>query len=134
VAIKVNKIRCKHCGDVIESKYRHDFKKCSCGLVGVDGGTAYLRRCFRHSPEKDFEELSESWDDEIIKWLELKSEAWMEEEKSIGNPPWHEKEYVSTTVQNLVSRRIRELLDEEKADDATPEGETGDAGSGKAAV
>lgn len=40
-----NIIQCKHCGDIIESKYTHDFKFCSCGKVAVDGGLAYLRRC-----------------------------------------------------------------------------------------
>ncbi len=32
-------IRCKHCGDTIESKHRHDFRSCSCKSVAVDGGT-----------------------------------------------------------------------------------------------
>jgi hypothetical protein len=39
-----NKIRCRRCGDVIESKFRHDFKRCRCGSVFVDGGREYLRR------------------------------------------------------------------------------------------
>jgi len=38
-----NKIRCKFCGDIIESKHRHDFKKCKCGKVFVDGGLDYQR-------------------------------------------------------------------------------------------
>jgi hypothetical protein len=42
--ILVNKIRCKKCGDTIESKTVHDFKFCKCGLVAVDGGHYYLRR------------------------------------------------------------------------------------------
>ena len=42
--IFINKIQCKHCGDIIESKTTHDFKMCSCGKVGVDGGPDYLRR------------------------------------------------------------------------------------------
>lgn len=42
--IKENKIRCKICGDIIESTFRHDFKECSCGACFVDGGHAYLRR------------------------------------------------------------------------------------------
>lgn len=54
-----NAIRCKHCNDVIESRHRHDFVKCSCGCVAVDGGNQYLRRIFKTSPEEDFEELSE---------------------------------------------------------------------------
>ena len=43
--ILVNKIKCKKCGDVIESKSRHDFKSCICGAVSVDGGLDYIRRC-----------------------------------------------------------------------------------------
>lgn len=33
-----NKIKCKHCGEVIESESRHDFKFCACGKVAIDGG------------------------------------------------------------------------------------------------
>lgn len=36
--ILVNKIKCNYCGDIIESKYIHDFKYCKCGCVAVDGG------------------------------------------------------------------------------------------------
>lgn len=57
-----NKIRCNHCGDVIESKSVHDFKRCSCGKVFVDGGHEYLRRGFTESPD-DFTELSVKEDD-----------------------------------------------------------------------
>lgn len=39
-----NAIRCKHCGEVIESFHVHD----------------YLRRCCKTSPEEDYEDLSES--------------------------------------------------------------------------
>jgi hypothetical protein len=31
-------IKCKKCLDTIESKHVHDFKYCSCGAVGIDGG------------------------------------------------------------------------------------------------
>lgn len=37
------KIRCKKCGDVIESQSRHDLVFCSCGAVYIDGGNDYLR-------------------------------------------------------------------------------------------
>lgn len=53
--ILVNKIKCKKCGEVIESTDRHDFKVCKCGAVAVDGGTDYLRRC---GDRNDWEELS----------------------------------------------------------------------------
>lgn len=42
--ILTNCVRCKVCGDVIESKTEHDFRTCSCGVCSVDGGLEYLRR------------------------------------------------------------------------------------------
>lgn len=54
-AIRENKIKCKKCGDIIESKSRHDFVWCSCKSVAVDGGHDYLRRT---GNLEDFEELS----------------------------------------------------------------------------
>ena len=33
-----NKIKCKKCGDIIESISTNDYKRCSCGAVAVDGG------------------------------------------------------------------------------------------------
>ncbi len=51
-----NKIRCKKCGDIIESVSVNDFKFCKCGAVAVDGGFDYLRRC---GNLEDIEELSE---------------------------------------------------------------------------
>ena len=41
--IKKNAIQCLKCGDVIESKSKHDFKYCSCGSCFVDGGHSYVR-------------------------------------------------------------------------------------------
>ena len=54
--ILYNKIKCKKCGDIIESKNRHDFVTCECGSVAVDGGNSYLRR---GGNREDWEELSE---------------------------------------------------------------------------
>ena len=51
-----NKIKCKKCGEVIESTYTHDFKYCKCKVVAVDGGHDYLRRLGNHD---DYIELSE---------------------------------------------------------------------------
>lgn len=52
-----NAARCKKCGDVIESKHRHDFVTCSCGALSVDGGKDYLKRAFISADA--YEELSE---------------------------------------------------------------------------
>ncbi len=55
--IVANKARCRLCGDIIESKNRHDWQTCSCGAIFVDGGRVYLRRGARNF--EDLEELSE---------------------------------------------------------------------------
>lgn len=49
-----NRARCRKCGDVIESKTRHDFVGCKCGAIAVDGGQDYHRRVGEIA---DFEEL-----------------------------------------------------------------------------
>lgn len=54
--IKINKAKCRVCGDVIESMFCHDFVRCKCGAIFVDGGKDYLRRGGR---PVDIEELSE---------------------------------------------------------------------------
>lgn len=40
----VNKVRCKKCDDVIESRYSHDLKSCKYGAIFIDGGKDYQRR------------------------------------------------------------------------------------------
>lgn len=49
-----NKIQCRKCKDIIESKFRHDFVTCSCGAVSTDGGNDYWRRS-----AKDFSDIIE---------------------------------------------------------------------------
>ena len=64
--IRINKIKCIKCGDIIESIDVHDFKWCSCGAIAVDGGREYLRR-----NKEDFEELSH-----FIKLVEITTEGF----------------------------------------------------------
>ena len=69
--IIVNKIKCKKCGDVIESTYRHDFKFCKCGAVAVDGGKDYLRRI---GYEEDYEEFTDTIRVNKEYWIDCCSE------------------------------------------------------------
>ena len=66
--IRTNKVKCKKCGDIIESIDVHDFKWCSCGTVTVDFGSEYLRRV---ENEEDFEELSH-----FIKLAEINTDGF----------------------------------------------------------
>jgi hypothetical protein len=47
-SLTANKAQCKLCEDVIESKYRHDFVRCKCGEISVDGGLSYTKRSARN--------------------------------------------------------------------------------------
>jgi hypothetical protein len=38
-----NMAKCRLCGDVIESRHTHDFVRCKCREIFVDGGLEYLR-------------------------------------------------------------------------------------------
>lgn len=60
-----NRIRCKLCGDVIESKTRHDFKWCSCGKCFVDGGIDYMRVGGNREDIEDLSEWEETEDEKI---------------------------------------------------------------------
>ena len=62
--IIINKIKCKKCGEIIESRHRHDFKFCKCGAVAVDGGKDYLRRL---GNQEDYEELSKIEEETVCK-------------------------------------------------------------------
>lgn len=40
-----NRVKCLMCGQVLESKFRHDFQMCNCpNKTFVDGGQVYFRR------------------------------------------------------------------------------------------
>ena len=55
-----NRAKCKKCGDMIESKYRHNFVTCTCGAISVAGGNDYWKRS--GNPE-NFEEIKEDMND-----------------------------------------------------------------------
>jgi hypothetical protein len=42
--VVINKAQCKLCGDIIQSMSRHDYVRCGCGEIAVDGGTDYRKR------------------------------------------------------------------------------------------
>lgn len=71
-----NQVRCNLCGDEPFSAHRHDYKKCKCGSVGVDGGMNYLRRTF--NDDSDFTDLSIIMTKECVEDC-VKALTWAEE-------------------------------------------------------
>lgn len=59
--ILINAAKCRKCEDTIISRHRHDFVRCRCGAIAVDGGLDYCRRIGNY---KDFQEIIEVDDDE----------------------------------------------------------------------
>lgn len=54
-----NRCKCKKCGDIIESTYRHEFVRCSCGSIWTDGGLEYVRRGGELDAIEDMDEFIE---------------------------------------------------------------------------
>lgn len=46
-------LQCPKCRDIIFSEHRHDFRRCKCGAIFVDGGKDYLRYGWDNGIEKD---------------------------------------------------------------------------------
>ena len=61
--VVINKAQCKLCGDIIESKSRHDYVRCGCGEIAVDGGTEYRKRSAKDL--SNIIELSEVYQEEV---------------------------------------------------------------------
>lgn len=55
-----NSLKCRKCGDVITSRFTHDFVSCKCGAIFVDGGLEYMRY---GGETENIEDLSE-WEEE----------------------------------------------------------------------
>ena len=53
-----DRIQCRECGDVIESKNTHDFVWCACRSVAVDGGPEYKKRVGQPA---NIRELDDDW-------------------------------------------------------------------------
>ncbi len=58
--IKTNKAQCLKCLEVIESKTVHDFVRCKCGSLAVDGGRQYLKRSAMTSSYKELSEYEKA--------------------------------------------------------------------------
>jgi len=71
--MKVSAIKCINCGDIIFSRARHDYHKCTCGNIAIDGGFDYIKIGFKSgmkSPEvfqfeskRSKKELYDDWND-----------------------------------------------------------------------
>ena len=81
-----NRARCKLCGEILESKYTHDFEACKCFQktdgqkgIAVDGGQSYLRRAGYPEYCEDMNEVRLYTDeerDEYNRHMELLAEQY----------------------------------------------------------
>jgi hypothetical protein len=58
-----NRLKCKKCGDIIESTYAHDFKYCKCGAIFIDGGLEYSRYGWLGGDRSDYIENLQEWEE-----------------------------------------------------------------------
>ena len=84
-----NRAKCLKCKDVIESRHKHEFVRCHCEAIAVDGGTEFWRSL---GDPKDFCRL----DDEGNAWKPV------EEPKTLD---WHDCE--QEMFEEIKNRLIR---------------------------
>lgn len=58
-----NAWQCSECKDIVESKSVHDFQRCDCGALAVDGGLEYSRILGRGIDLCEYEMVTESESD-----------------------------------------------------------------------
>lgn len=88
-----------YCGDIIESRYTHNFVTCSCGKLSVDGGKEYLRRCFaEYDGFEDMSIVEEEKNEEVERMNKLR------------------RKQIADIVSKLtsLSESISELMEEEE--------------------
>ena len=67
--MKLNAFECPKCSAVVFSRTRHDYRRCPCGTIAVDGGLEYTRVVWKdvlpesHKIEVDAtrEQLYDDW-------------------------------------------------------------------------
>jgi len=72
----VRAIKCNGCESVIFSRARHDFHKCECGDVSIDGGFSYVKiggsnwggKVYGVEVPETKDELFQDWNREIDKF------------------------------------------------------------------
>ena len=105
--IRSNKIKCKKCGDIVESKDGWNFKKCNCGAVAVDGGHDYLRRV---GDEDDYIELSDYKEIEPYEDTERVEKAIKLIKSLIANGGWMQGSLIDGTKKKKIDKNGIEAL------------------------
>lgn len=79
--MKINAFKCPNCGDLIFSRAIHDFRRCSCKTIAIDGGFEYHKLSFQDELPELIEielnvtrkELYDDWNIRIDKYGVIKS-------------------------------------------------------------
>lgn len=106
--IVLNSAQCLECGEILVSHHRHDFVRCSCGNLFLDGGTNYVRWGVKDSSKMknltvlagdDFELVRISAErggrgingDEPLTWTKIcdMNDDWLEAVLDYGGEEWH---------------------------------------------
>lgn len=113
-----NKVQCKQCGDIIESKHRHDFVSCSCGKVMIDGGREYMRWLGNFEDFIDLSEITSEDESGFARSSETFEDDWFEKVREtftwtsygkLGNEPAKK-----TLLKNLDTEHILAILDTQR--------------------
>jgi len=81
--MKLKAVHCLSCNDIVYSRAQHDFRRCSCGCIFVDGGRSYFK--YGAHPGAEFKTTNV----DISVNLETLYEDWnkMDDKYGIVSPP-----------------------------------------------
>lgn len=96
----MSKIKCLLCNDIIESKYRHDFKWCKCGKVAIDGGNDYLKITYPGTTIDDVEIIERADPSKIIRVKDLPEDQQHE---------WY-SQFVEAMAKNKPNKSLKDLM------------------------
>lgn len=94
-----NRVKCKLCGDIIESKRRHDYVTCSCGEISIDGGNDYMHARF-NNPE-NFICIDDEGNEIVPK---MKEEKEVVQESKMVNLPKPPRDELLDILDEMVHR------------------------------
>lgn len=99
-----NSIKCNHCNDEIESKHRHDFVRCSCGKVAVDGGKDYTRTMFDNVSDYTNTSITDDGSHELRRKYLTWGNNYDKDMNRLSETQW-------VSIENMTTDHIEAILD-----------------------
>jgi hypothetical protein len=104
-----NRAKCRLCEDIIESMHRHDYVRCKCEEIAVDGGDSYFR-CAANNWE-NFIRIDDDGNEVIPK---IEDKAKIDDSNDIKEYITDELSKVRITTKSDLINELKRMLSSEQ--------------------